>query len=176
MYNGSFGPIKQNSFIAIRTAFELSNFFRVPVSELEGLINEPPYQYFTLDKKKGASAPLKAFCQAVKQAEAVARLQAEVAALKAKPLDWLRHGPGRPRENRDGWTAAARAERATEITEPELPWALVHELVTRLEPWPEARVAVAEWLMGTCRQEGTKDTIQVYSSGADETSDTGAAE
>jgi hypothetical protein len=74
------------------------------------------------------------------------------------------------------WTAAARAERATEITEPELPWALVHELVTRLEPWPEARVAVAEWLMGTCRQEGTKDTIQVYSSGADETSDTGAAE
>jgi hypothetical protein len=52
----------------------------------------------------------------------------------------------------------------------------VHELVTRLEPWPEARVAVAEWLMGTCRQEGTKGTIQVYSSGADETSDTGAAE
>ena len=126
--------------------------------------------------KKGASAPLKAFCQAVKQAEAVARLQAEVAALKAKPLDWLRHGPGRPREDRDGWTAAARAERTTETTEPELPWALVHELVTRLEPWPEARVAVAEWLMGTCRQEGTKGTIQVYSSGANETSDTGAAE
>ena len=54
--------------------------------------------------------------------------------------------------------------------------ALVHELVTRLEPWPEARVAVAEWLMGTCRQQGTKGTIQVYSSGANETSDTGAAE
>ncbi len=60
MYNGSFGPIKQNSFIAIRTAFELSNFFRVPVSELEGLINEPPYQYFTLDKKKGGQRQIQA--------------------------------------------------------------------------------------------------------------------
>jgi hypothetical protein len=126
--------------------------------------------------KKGASAPLKAFCQAVKQAEAVARLQAEVAALKAKPLDWLRHGPGRPREDRDGWTAAARAERTTETTEPELPWALVHELVTRLEPWPEARVAVAEWLMGACRTEGTDTTIQVYSSEKGDLSETGAAE
>ena len=60
MYNGSFGPIMQNNFIAIRTAFELSNFFSVPVSELEGLINAPPYLDFTLDKKKGGQRQIQA--------------------------------------------------------------------------------------------------------------------
>lgn len=60
MYNGSFGPITQNCFLAIRTAFELSNFVSVPVCELEGLINEPPYQYFTLDKKKGGQRQIQA--------------------------------------------------------------------------------------------------------------------
>lgn len=60
MYNGSFGLLKQNNFKAIRTAFELSNFLRVPVTELERLINEPPYEYFTIDKKKGGQRQIQA--------------------------------------------------------------------------------------------------------------------
>ena len=78
-------------------------------------------RWLALGRKKDAGEAVRAFCQAVRQAEAVARLQAEVAALKAKPLDWLRHGPGRPRPDREGWTAAARAEPKAETPEPERP-------------------------------------------------------
>jgi len=114
-------------------------------------------------RRKGAPAAVREFCRAVRQAEAVARLQAEVAALKAKPLDWLRHGPGRPRADREGWTAAARAEAKPDKEEPEVPWELARELVERLEPWPEAREAIAKWL--GCREGSAGRSIQVYSSG-----------
>lgn len=119
-------------------------------------------RWLALGRKKGAGEAVRAFCQAVRQAEAVARLQAEVAALKAKPLDWLRHGPGRPRPDREGWTAAARAEPKAETPEPELPWELARALVERLEPWPEARQAIAAWL--ACPGGEPDRSIQVYSS------------
>ena len=119
-------------------------------------------RWLALGRKKEAGEAVRAFCQAVRQAEAVARLQAEVAALKAKPLDWLRHGPGRPRPDREGWTAAARAEPKAETPEPELPWELARQLVERLEPWPEARVAIAAWL--ACPGGEPDRSIQVYTS------------
>src|SRR5688500_16408139 len=42
-----------------------------------------------------APANYRAFAESVRQAAAHARLSAEVEALKEKPLDWLRGGPGR---------------------------------------------------------------------------------
>lgn len=123
-------------------------------------------RWLAMGRKKGAHEAVRAFCRAVRQAEAVARLQAEVAALKARPLDWLRHGPGRPRPDREGWTAAARAEGKQDKEEPELPWELARELVERLEPWPEARRAIAAWL--TCPEGGLDRSIQVYSRAGEE--------
>jgi len=60
MNNGSFGPISHNNLSAVRTAFELSQFFRLPIAELEALINTPTYQHFTLEKKKGGQRHIQA--------------------------------------------------------------------------------------------------------------------
>lgn len=60
MNNGSFGPISHNNLSAVRTAFELSQFFRLPITELEALINSPTYQHFTLEKKKGGQRHIQA--------------------------------------------------------------------------------------------------------------------
>lgn len=60
MYNGSFGPIQHHNFSAVRTAFELSQFFRLPLAKLETLINEPLYQHFTREKKKGGQRQIQA--------------------------------------------------------------------------------------------------------------------
>src|SRR5262245_11882455 len=49
------------------------------------------------------------FARAVRQAEAQARLRVEVAVLEARPLDWLKSGPGKPQSGYPGWTAPARA-------------------------------------------------------------------
>ena len=51
------------------------------------------------------------FAVAVRQAEAQARLGAEVAALKDKPMDWLKAGPGKETAARPGWSALAKPRR-----------------------------------------------------------------
>src|SRR3954465_4955169 len=50
----------------------------------------------------------RAFAEAVRQAQAQARLGAEVSARNDKPLDWLRNGPGRETTRQSGWTANVR--------------------------------------------------------------------
>jgi RNA-directed DNA polymerase len=60
MNNGSFGPISHHNLSAVRTAYELSQFFRLPITELEALINTPTYQHFTLEKKKGGRRQIQA--------------------------------------------------------------------------------------------------------------------
>ena len=51
------------------------------------------------------------FAVAVRQAEAQARLGAEVAALKDKPMDWLKAGPGKETAAKPGWSALAKPRR-----------------------------------------------------------------
>src|SRR5438105_1422557 len=46
-------------------------------------------------QEPGGPAKYRAFLEAVRQAQAQARLGAEVSARDDKPLDWLRSGPGR---------------------------------------------------------------------------------
>jgi hypothetical protein len=90
----------------------------------------------------------RAFAEAVGQAAAQARLGAEVAILTNKPLDWLRYGPGRETAKRRGWTGAVRAAvlprrgRREALAEPEVQ-ALIARLLGLLEPFPEARAAIA---------------------------------
>ena len=63
-----------------------------------------------LERGRGPRAPDKyrALLEGVRQAEAQARLGAEVSALNDKPLDWLRSGPGRETPDRAGWTATVK--------------------------------------------------------------------
>jgi hypothetical protein len=103
-----------------------------------------------LRRGDGRRAPAKyrAFRAAVRQAEAQARLGAEVAILSARPLDWLRSGPGRATTDSPGWTASvrplplARASADPAALQPE-EQVLVSTLLHLLEPYPEARAAVA---------------------------------
>jgi hypothetical protein len=95
-----------------------------------------------------ASAPLRAFARGVMQAHAQARVAAEVAVHQARPLDWLKSGPGRQQAGRAGWTGPARATDARpDESQPLLDarWQ-VHfaRLLGALEPHPEARAAAAE--------------------------------
>lgn len=87
------------------------------------------------------------FRDAVLKAQAEARLAAEVELRQAKPLDWLRCGPGKPAGFGDGWTTPAKAGTgsAKEIDLLALP--RTQEVIARvlavLQPHPELRQAVA---------------------------------
>src|SRR5207248_1232496 len=48
------------------------------------------------------------FWVGVRQAQAQARLVAEMAALKDDPLGWLRYGPGKDRPDSAGWSTPVR--------------------------------------------------------------------
>ena len=104
----------------------------------------------------------RAFAQAVRQAQAQARLGAEVSARNDKPLDWLRNGPGRETADQRGWTSNARPT-ASKASGAALLQAEVRDLVgrvmTALEAHPEARAALAEELAsGACQRPGDETT------------------
>ena len=113
-------------------------------------------------KGEEADPPVKKyhlFAEAVRKAEAEARLGAEVAALKEKPMDWLRAGPGKETAAKPGWSALAKpragAARETPLAERPEVQALVRELLRALEPYPEARAAVVAVVAALC-EEGAK--------------------
>ena len=89
----------------------------------------------------------KRFAEAVRRAEAQARLGAEVAALKDKPMDWLKAGPGKETAAKPGWSALAKPRAggdkpASPLLDPAVQ-AFLRALLQALEPYPEARMAVA---------------------------------
>ena len=90
-----------------------------------------------------------AFAAAVRQAEAQARLRAEIAVVESKPLDWLRYGPGKEIADSAGWTAAVRAAargdgRGGSVLESRETRALIAALLHVLASYPQARQAVAD--------------------------------
>jgi hypothetical protein len=101
----------------------------------------------------------RAFAVAVRAAAAQARLRAELALLDAKPLDWLRYGPGKETAGRPGWTSAVRAAaRGTAgavnaLDAPEFR-AFVAELSRLLADRPDVRDPLLELVTGAkkCRR------------------------
>jgi hypothetical protein len=87
------------------------------------------------------------FLDAVRQAQAQARLKAEITAFTDKPLDWLRSGPGKPTAESVGWTGPARGPRdegrAAEPLLDDTIQELLHRVLTALAAFPEARAHVA---------------------------------
>jgi hypothetical protein len=99
----------------------------------------------------GRPAKYRRFVEKLRQAEAQARLNAEVAAFKDKPMDWLKAGPGKETAAKPGWSALAkpRAGAAKEtplMMRPDVQ-AFLRALLQALEPHPEARAAVAAVLL-----------------------------
>ncbi len=99
-------------------------------------------------RKRGAEPAYRDFSEAILQAAAQARMRAETAVFKNRPLDWLRSGPGRETTGNPGWTASARAappapqRRINPLLQPELQQ-MLSALLQALTPFPEARTAAA---------------------------------
>jgi hypothetical protein len=96
----------------------------------------------------GGPARHRGFADAVRQAHAQARADAEIAIHGDRPLDWLKSGPGRPQPGQPGWTAPAKAadSRTTERSLLQDPFVqrLFAELLDAMASHPEARAAASE--------------------------------
>ena len=107
-----------------------------------------------------AREPYVSFAKEVAQAQAKARLRAEMAVFEAEPKIWLMHGPGRETGASPGWTVSVKpAEGAVEsrnvLLDPEL-MQLFRTLMEVLRPYPEASAQVDQALMGLGRTEPDK--------------------
>lgn len=91
------------------------------------------------------------FKDAVMQAEAQARVKAELAVFEANPRAWLREGPGRHQGSRVGWSVPVPGPSVTNQMQVNIQhspeWsALWSEILARAAPFPEARAALADAL------------------------------
>jgi hypothetical protein len=97
--------------------------------------------------RQKTSRRFRRFYEQVRQAQAQARLRAEMEARELDACFWLRHGPGKETADTPGWTAPIKAgldtgpEDEPLLTSPQ--WALLwRTMLHALEPFPEARRAV----------------------------------
>ncbi len=93
--------------------------------------------------------------QEVRYAEAHARCMAEVALRQEDPKTWLLSGPGKGTTERPGWSGAVRGQLHADAYagNPLLQaqtQALVALLMEVLQPYPEARAAIALALQAQC--------------------------
>ncbi len=96
---------------------------------------------------KGARR-FRAFRDEVIQAQAIARLNAEIKVLKDDPLSWLRSGPGRETSSGPGWTVPTKplhrhARALNALMHPEVQ-TLLAVIMQALAPFPEARAVLAQ--------------------------------
>ena len=107
--------------------------------------------WLELGAQPDARDPYLSFAKDVQNAQAQARLTAEITVFKDDPKVWLEHGPGRETEGRPGWSVAVKpmegaAEKRNVLLDPEL-MQLFRTLMEIMTPYPEARVKVAQALL-----------------------------
>lgn len=92
--------------------------------------------------------PYRTFASDIRQARAQARLSAELEVRREEPFAWLRYGPGRERVDEPGWTESQEIKHTGSLDViHSLEWSrIASALQTALEPFPEARLAVAQAL------------------------------
>lgn len=131
-------------------AFLRAGGFPEVAAEAAGVPRAVFESWLSRGEAEGARPPYRGFAIAVRQAMAQARLGAEVEARNARPLDWLRSGPGRDQPRRPGWSGPAKAGSSGEAGPPTLRHpeiqALLATILEALEPFPEARAAVVRAL------------------------------
>jgi hypothetical protein len=134
-------------------AFIRAGGFAHVAAEAAGLPREVFARWLERGERSGAPANYRAFARAIREAEAQARLQAELNVRSDKPLDWLKAGPGKASADNPGWsnpgksggsTAADKIDRAQV-------WSEVMHLFGRcaeqLAAYPDARAALSAWLV-----------------------------
>jgi hypothetical protein len=120
-------------------------------AEAAGLPKEVFLQWVKRGEKTKAREPYRSFARGVREAAALGRLVAELAVHDKEPKYWLAHGPGKETEHNPGWSAEVKPsdkhEAAAQAGMPDVQWQMLHALLMRaLDPYPEARLAVAEAL------------------------------
>jgi hypothetical protein len=134
-------------------AFIRAGGYAPVAAEAAGVPGRTFQKWLARGLKSRAREPYRAFAQAIRQAEAHARLAAEMAAFKKDAINWLKSGPGRETANRPGWSMPVRARPAAEgrdgnpLLQPAAARALA-ALLQALTPFPEARAAAAAALSG----------------------------
>ncbi|HEY7158546.1 MAG TPA: hypothetical protein VH575_31670 [Gemmataceae bacterium] len=123
-------------------------------AEAAGLPREEFERWMRRGQGRNARPHYRAFARAVREAEAQARLNAQVQTAKQKPLDWLKTSPGKgsadnpsrtnPDKPRDASAAKADKEELQRL------WCAVLDLFGRcaeqLAPYPEAHAVLTTWL------------------------------
>lgn len=111
-------------------------------------IDRSTFKYWLQRGEREKIEPYLSFFVDVRQARAQARAAAELEVRKDQPFNWLRFGPGREREDAAGWTESKEVRHSGTVdvihsTE----WARIATTIEQaLEPFPEARLAVANAL------------------------------
>lgn len=134
-----------------QVAHEIVSFIRAGgypqvAAEAAGIPGDVFERWLERGRRRHARGTYRTFAGQVRQAAAVARLGAEVEALKKDPRFWLRHGPGRETEARRGWTGPVRPTAlpgpAGGMPAGEECVRLVTTILDALGPFPEAHDAI----------------------------------
>jgi len=113
-----------------------------------GLPAEVFVSWLRKGRAPGARRRYRDFHDAVLQAAAQARMAAEVQVFQKRPLDWLRHGPGREATDSPGWAATVKApavgpgREANLLLLPEVQ-RLLQVILDHLAAYPDARTHLA---------------------------------
>jgi len=101
--------------------------------------------------------PYLSFSADVRAARAQARTTAEIEVRRDQPFNWLRFGPGRERDEAPGWTESKQVtHRGSVDVIHSTEWTRIAGTIEKaLEPFPEARLAVAKALAGISNEEPT---------------------
>ena len=129
----------------------LSGGFPHIAAEAVGVPREVFHRWLLLARARRPRRKYRLFYEAVMQARAQVRLAAEGKALVKDALAWLKFGPGKDTVDPPGWTNPARAlpqedAQAANLLLRQETQGLLATLLRVLQPFPEARAAVAEAL------------------------------
>jgi hypothetical protein len=135
-------------------AFIRAGGFAHVAAEAAGLPREVFARWLERGERPGAAANYRTFALAIREAEAQARLQAELSVRGDKPLDWLKAGPGKDSADKPGWSNPGKAGGASvahaDKASREQTWSEVLHLFGRcaeqLAAFPDARAALSAWL------------------------------
>jgi hypothetical protein len=126
-------------------SFVQAGGFPEVAAEAAGIPREVFRRWMAQAGRPRSSKSVRELAEAVRKAQAQARLSAETEIRTGRPLDWLKCGPGKDAPDSPGWTAPARARPLTDAEkltlEDPIVQALILSLLDGLTPFPDAHAA-----------------------------------
>jgi hypothetical protein len=117
-------------------------------AEAAGIPAEVFQDWMERGSRPGAREPYRSLAERVRHAHGHARCMAEVGLRKNEPKSWLLNGPGKNSDALPGWSTPVKGQPGADreafnaLLDARVQ-ALLAALLTALEPYPDARAAVA---------------------------------